>query len=69
VGRLRVKELDSLRLAAEISLGDPSDFGEPATPLASSMLVVNDGQAFAVSDLNSKRTILELLLRVTTPPQ
>lgn len=59
-----MKELDSLRLAAEISLGNPSDLGEPATPLSSSMLVVNDGQAFAVSDLNSKRNILEVLLQV-----
>ncbi|CAG7824537.1 unnamed protein product [Allacma fusca] len=63
IGRIRVKGLESLRLAADIALDLPDSPATPHTPMSSAMLVVSDSQAFAVTDVNSKKSILGVLLR------
>lgn len=60
IGNIRLDGFESLKLAAEITLNDPSKTGT-ITPLSSSVLVLSGGKAFAITEASTQREILETI--------
>jgi len=65
VCQLPVQGLDSVRIAAEVTLEGKINRKEvTVNPIASSLIVISEGKAFSIANIEDRRSVLAVLPRV-----